>query len=110
MVIKNLEMVKGDTFKFELYLPEETFVNVTGIYFTMKRKGSDSVYLFQERFGHGVEYVAVGTWRIRVAPEDTNDIDAGTYDYDLCVCSDNDVYTILIGKMKLLQDVTEEGA
>lgn len=106
MVVKDLKMVKGDTFSFELFLPGDMFENVTGVFFTMKRKGSDAVNIFQEKIGDGVEYVTTGTWRIRVAPEDTNKVPAGTYEYDLSICSDGDVYTILIGKMILIQDVT----
>lgn len=106
MISKNLKMVKGDTFSFELFLPGDAFVNVTGVFFTMKRKGSDNVNIFQEKIGDGVEYVTTGTWRVRVPPEHTKNVPAGTYDYDLSICSDGDVWTILIGKMQLVQDVT----
>lgn len=108
MVVKDLKLIKGDTFSFELYLPVDTFVNVTGIYFTMKRKGTDAVNIFQESIGDGVESIAAGTWRVKVSPKETKNVPAGTYDYDLCVCSDADVYTILIGKIHLKQDVTRE--
>lgn len=50
------------------------------------------------------------TWQVRVAPEDTDDVAAGTtYEYDLEVHIGDDVYTVLMGSLTMTQDVTRNG-
>ena len=43
---------------------------------------------------------------IRVAPNDTRDVDAGEYFYDMQIGVGSDVYTLLIGTLFLMQDIT----
>jgi hypothetical protein len=45
---------------------------------------------------------------VRVAPEDTEDIDPGTYAIDLQIGVNGDVATPILGTLKVLEDVTRE--
>ena len=44
----------------------------------------------------------------RKAPEDTYNVDLGTYYYDLEIWKNNDIYTILRGSLRIEKDITRE--
>jgi hypothetical protein len=45
---------------------------------------------------------------VRLAPEDTADLDAGYYHFDMQVGVNTDIFTIMLGILVLEQGVTEE--
>ena len=104
----NLSMVRGDTFSFDVVLSELDSSSIRSIYFTVKKKATDEAVVFQKSLGNGVTLVEEGTYRVRVAPEDTDGVAAGRYSYDLQIGVENDVYTVLMGALKIVQDVTGE--
>lgn len=106
MIQKNIEMIRGDTLAFDLTLTD-VVATVETIFFSCKRKAADPEYVFQKSLEDGITEVDTMKYRIRVAPEDTADLDPGRYDYDLQLGLGADIYTILMGKLTLRQDVTE---
>lgn len=106
MMNKSIIMVRGDTLAFDMKLTDLA-ATVESIYFSVKRKAKDDEYVFQKSLDDGITETVTNTYRVRVAPEDTADLPAGTYSYDLQLGLGSDIYTILMGNLTLKQDVTE---
>ena len=79
----NLSMVRGDTLAFSFEV--EGIDSLDTAYFSCKANADDDAY---------------------VAPEDTSNIEIGSYYYDLEIGVNSDIYTILKGVLKVEQDVT----
>lgn len=101
----NLSMVRGDTLAFGMEF-EDLDQDLDGAYFSCKTSFSASEYVFQKTLTNGISKVATGQYRVRIAPEDTADVDPGTYYYDLQIAANSDVFTILRGVLEILPDVT----
>jgi hypothetical protein len=115
MVTQNLAMIRGDTFRFDVLLSGLDGATVTGMYFTVKAKATEAEAVIQKSLGNGIRQLASEDdeedapvrYEVRIAPEDTASATAGTaYVYDLEVHIGEDVYTVLMGQLKLTQDVT----
>ena len=107
---QDLSMIRGDTFAFLISLPEIDPASVTSLIFTVKRKATDNddEAIIQKRLGDGIEPTdADRTWSVRVAPEDTDGVVAKKCVYDIQVGIMNDIYTLMGGYFRILQDVTE---
>ena len=108
-VIHNLSTIRGDTiqFGFEIVGYEG---DLTSAYFSVKKETTDEEYSFQKSLGDGIEKIDTGKWKVRVSPEDTEDLPTGTYYYDLQIGvpngNVNNIYTILKGKFNVTYDVT----
>lgn len=102
-------MVRGDTLAFKVEIEsDDTPTDLDGIAFSCKADTSSDEYVFKKTLGDGVTREAAGQYRVRVAPEDTAEIDPGTYAIDLQLKVNNDVATPILGTLKVLQDVTTE--
>ena len=110
MVNKDIEMIRGDTLQFDVTISEIENVTVESMFFSVKRKGVDEDYALQKSIGNGITLIDDLKYRVRVAPEDTAELKAGKYTYDLQIGLGADIYTPLMGMLFLLQDVTEETA
>ena len=108
----NLEFTRGDTFTFGIVL-YELGQNLDGAKFTCKQNVDDETPVFQKTLGSGVTLEKVDmddyTYKIRVAPADTEDLEAGKYFYDFQIEVGQDVFTILKGVLTLEADVSERG-
>lgn len=107
----NLAMVRGDTFAFGVEIEldgEEQAVEIDEAYFSCKKTARDSDYIFQKSLGNGITKVDDKTYRVRVAPEDTKDVDPGSYRYDFEIRVDDDIYTPLKGELTIMEDVTRD--
>lgn len=108
---ENLEMIKGDTFSFTIEIDGLT-TNLDSCYFSCKKNKDDTDYVFKKSLNDGIELLESGTnstsYKIRVAPEDTEDVEEGNYYYDLQIGVDNDIFTPLLGVLTLHNDVTRE--
>lgn len=105
MVDTNLSMVRGDTLAFGLEFQGLT-EDLDSAYFTCKANDTLTEYVFQKSLGDGIEKVTTGKYRVRVAPEDTAEVEAKEYRYDLQIGINEDVYTILKGVLEIEQNVT----
>ena len=98
----NLIMVRGDTLAFDAIFYDVDSIDAA--YFTVRTKAD--VKKVQKSIGEGITKIEDGHYRVRVAPEDTEDLDPGKYNYDFEVTLGDDVYTILIGQLTIEEDVT----
>ena len=71
---QNLSMARGDTLSFDIRLSDLDGATINSLYFTVKKKASDEMIIFQESMGNGITKVDDTTYRVRVAPEDTHEI------------------------------------
>jgi hypothetical protein len=102
--IKNFMFYRGDTFSFGLeFVGLER--DLSEAYLTI-RKTKNSTILLQKTLDNGIAKIETGKYRIRVAPEDTQNWIPGSYVYDVEVVIDDDVKTILSGSFNILMDVT----
>ena len=108
---KDIEILRGETFSFAFKVSEE----IENAQFTAKRTTNkdDTDYVFEKEIGDGItltgEEGGKKIYTVRLAPEDTNDLDAGIYYYDFRIIKDNDIFKLLVGKLEILSDVKREG-
>ena len=102
---RNIRMVQGDTLAFGLEFVDLD-QDLSSAYFTC-RTNYGGEQLFQKSLGNGIEKVETNKYRVRVAPEDTANIAAGRYVYDLQIGANGDVFTIIRGILDIEPDVTE---
>ena len=107
----NLEMIKGDTLSFAVEIEfDEAPQKLEKADFSCKMNLDDDEALFHKELGKGINFSKQdGTkmyYIVRVAPEDTENIEPGMYYYDLQIELNGDVFTILNGALKIESDVT----
>ena len=105
-VTQNLNMIRGDSFSFDVALSDLDGDTVSSIYFTAKKKATDETPVFQKSLENGITLTEGTTYRVRVAPEDTGGVASGKYVYDLQIGVGSDIYTVLMGVLQIDQDVT----
>ena len=110
MAKQNIEMVRGDTLAFG-FKYTGTDQELDTCYFTIKADYNGET-LVQKDLTDGIEVDATTSnsvsYKVRIAPEDTHDLDVGLYYYDLQIGMNNDIFTILRGSLKLVADITRE--
>ena len=101
-IIENFIMVKGDTFTFDISIPDlKNTETISNIQFSVKEKKQDQNYIFQKTFLNGIFPVDNLKYRIKIIPQDTYNLTQGQYYYNLKVILDNDIYTVLVGKITI---------
>lgn len=104
----NMTMTRGDTLAFAVEIEGLEGQDLDTVKFSCKTDPDDQEYVFQKTLGDGIEKVEAGKYRIRVAPEDTEDAELGKYFYDLQIGINSDIYTIMKGKLELTWEATRE--
>jgi len=90
-------MFKGDTLTFDLIFSDMEDTSIISIYFSVKKVNSSQNYLFQKKLNDGITEIENLKYRVRIAPEDTQNAVAGEYKYDLEVGLGSDIYTVMTG-------------
>jgi len=110
---RDISMVKGDSMCFGFQIQGLGDNRPDAIYFACKAELSDETYIFNKELEDGIELVSyeptsdVLTYAVRVAPEDTESVDVGRYFYDLSVHIDDDVLTLMKGRLSIEWEVNE---
>ena len=110
--VKDIKNVRGDTYSIG-FIAEDIDQALDSVYFTCRDKLSDdSTILFQKSLNNGITLTEhTGhkySYSVRVAPEDTKNLQSGLYYYDLEIGINNDIFTIMRGKFIIEQDCTWE--
>lgn len=100
-----IDMIRGDTLAFGVEI-EGLNKSVDTAFFTCRKNYEDENPVFQKSLLDGISEVETGKYRVRVAPEDTENLEEGLYYYDLEIGVNSDVFTILKGTLKIEHDVT----
>lgn len=106
MCDQNITMIKGDTLSFGIEIDGLDGQDLESAFFTCRRVPTSGINVFQKALEDGIEKIDDGKYVVRVAPEDTENVTAGQYYYDCQIGLNGDVYTILLGLLNILQDVT----
>lgn len=104
----NLTMTRGDTLAFAVEIEGLEGQDLDTVKFSCKTDPDDQAYVFQKTLEDGISKVEAGKYRVRVAPEDTEDAELGKYYYDLQIGLNSDIYTIMKGKLELTWEATRE--
>jgi hypothetical protein len=104
-----ITMTKGDTLSFGMQIDGLDGEDLESAYFTCKESRSDVANVFQKSLGAGISKIDDGEYVVRVAPEDTADVEAGKYFYDLEIGINNDIFTVKKGVLELEEDSTKRG-
>ena len=104
---QNITMVRGDTLAFNVEVLDEdgNAVTVDSADMTCKKQATEGENIFHKSLGAGITQ-SDGLLSVRVAPNDTKEVDAGRYFYDMCIGVGNDIFTIMRGVLSIEQDVT----
>ena len=108
MEYQDITMIRGDTLAFNVEVKDQNgnFVMITDANMTCKKRLSSDENIFHKALGSGITQDEDGLIYVRVAPQDTKEVDAGRYFYDFNIGVGNDVYTLMIGVLSIEQDVT----
>lgn len=114
----NYEFKRGDTKYLNKFRPVDKDGNVLeltlqdNVYFTMKRTENGTA-IIKKSINNGITLGDDGFYHIVLEANETANLQAGTYKYDIELDIINQtklcVYTIIEGDIELLQDVTQEG-
>ena len=106
----DIRNVKGDTFSCAFTI-EDLGQDIETAKFTCRDSLNDnSNVLFQKTLGSGISLVEtdnendIKKYAVRVAPNDTKNLQAGTYYYDLEIGVNSDIFTIMKGRFIIEQD------
>ena len=100
-----INMVRGDTLSFGLEF-EGLGQDLDTAYFTVKKNALDEEPIFRKSLANGITKQEDYKYIVRVAPNDTKELDAVQYAFDLQIGVNGDIYTIMLGVLILSQDVT----
>lgn len=108
----NLEMVRGDTLSFAVEIEfDDKPQELEKAFFTCKKNLDDGDAVFQKTLEDGISFKKQERnkmyYVVRIAPEDTKNIEAGHYFYDMQIELNSDVFTILTGALKVNYEITE---
>ncbi len=104
MEYQNITMFRGDTlcFNAEVFDTDGDPVILDSASFTCK-KSVTSDNTFKKSLNNGITQTD-SIITVRVAPEDTKDVEAGNYYYDFEIGVGDDVFTIMSGMLTIEQD------
>ena len=109
---KEISMIKGDTLAFNFQLQGLGGETPTSLYFTCREKPESQNYYFQRALNSGINLISydntkdIATYSIRVLPSQTESLSVGRYYYDLQLTVNEDVITLMKGRINLDWDVT----
>ena len=108
----DIRHIRGDTFSHPIIV-EGLGQDLDSVYFTCRNgTNDDSEILFEKSLNNGITYLYYDaetdtrTYVVRLVPNDTKDIQEGTYFYDEQVSINGDVFTIMRGRFIIQQDIS----
>lgn len=113
-VNQNIEMVRGDTLAFNFQLVGLRGYTPTIILSCSDHYDNEPIFTVSTEDAINIVKYDVtsdtSTYSVRIDPLKTSGMELGTYYYDMELRLDNDVYTLMRGKLSLLYDVTKRAS
>ncbi|MFQ5647250.1 MAG: BppU family phage baseplate upper protein [bacterium] len=115
MKSSDIELYRGDSRTLEVTVSDENGpANLTGstVKFSVKKKKGDTAYIIKKSTTDPSEINIVdavnGKLEIYLIPDDTQDVAIASYHFDVEVeTSTNKIYTVVAGKLSILEDITK---
>ena len=110
---RDISMVRGDTLSFGFQVTGLEGERPDAIYFSCKEHLEDAELVFGISLEDGISERSYDqetdtlTYGVRVAPEDTEDVEFGKYYYDLQMDINGDVLTLMKGRLSIEWEVKE---
>ena len=111
---KDIRHIKGTTYSFG-FIIEDLDQDLESVYFTCRENlNDDSEIIFEKSLEDGISLVEydvendIRKYIVRVAPEDTKEIQTGTYYYGLVINVNTDTFPLMRGKFILEQNSRKE--
>ena len=106
-----ISMPRGDIKwqRFMINTPNGTATDIdfTNIYFTVKKKTTDLLYLFQKSYKRGEIYkLGPGDYQFKIDPADTNKLLTGDYKFDIQISYKNLLKESFVGDFVLKDEIT----
>lgn len=107
--IMDFASTRGDSIFIQFDIDSDIVLDLSSndfeITFSLKQSATDSTYVFQKD-KTAVTQLAENSFVLRIAPEDTVDLFPGYYYYDIQLNIGDDVFTIALGQLQLVRDIT----
>lgn len=100
-------LTRGDTICFNIK-GRGINQNLSNAYFSVKANKEDTAYTFQKALNDGITEVEKGFYQVRIAPDETHNLELGTYFYDVQLQFGEDIITPMKGRFELAYDITRE--
>ena len=106
MEYENITMTRGDTVAFNVIVIDGDGqpMDIDSAFLTCKKRLTGES-IFQKSLNNGITQED-GVMSVRIAPEDTSEVDEGIYFYDLTIHKNDDVFTIKKGSLTIEWDAT----
>lgn len=105
-----IEMARGDLFvlPFALFIDNvQSDMELDNIYFTVKKRYTDKKALIQKKLSDNtITSDGQGSYVITIDPEDTEDMEFGSYEFDIEVVKLPSIKKTFIGTLELTKEVT----
>lgn len=86
---------------------EPSSLDFTNVYFTVKKKASDRISLFQKSYKRGEIYkIGPGDYQLKIAPKDTKKLAVGNYKFDIQISYKDLLKESFVGDFVLQEEVT----
>lgn len=110
----DIRHIKGDTFSHNIFV-EGLGQDLESVKFACRDGlNDDSEILFEKSLNDGITFLYYDeetdtrTYVVRLSPNDTKDLQEGTYYYDEQISVNGDVFTIMKGRFIVKQDVSRD--
>ena len=107
-IIENLFLVKGDTFAFDLIISDIQEADITSIFFSIKKDKEDKNYTLQKSLSDGITLIDTLKYCVRIEPQDFEILPCGSYYYDLQITLGDEIYTVMMGTLRVEEDITKK--
>lgn len=110
---RDISMVRGDTLSFGFQITGLEGERPDDIFFSCKEHLEDDTFIFSISTADGISERSYDaetdtlTYGVRVPPEATEDVAFGKYFYDLQLDINNDVLTLMKGKLSIEWEVKD---
>lgn len=105
----DIDAIRGDTLTIQFEIESNIELDLNDdefeIAFSVKQPATSTGYVLQKD-KTAVSKIGNNIFLLRVAPEDTTYLVPGFYNYDLQITIYDDIFTIAIGRLQLILDIT----
>lgn len=103
-----ITMPRGDLrpIEFQVNLQKVPYTEFDEIYFTVKKTVSNKEFVIQKTLSGGDIILDDGSYTFNIEPEDTDDLDYGTYVFDIELIKVGEIKQTFVGQFTLTSEVT----